>query len=154
MLKFMHPNFMERPGVGKIHNKKTWKKNNMKNNEYIQNCLKTESRDWEPVKERLQETKTVRLLHGSMGAATESSEMLDAIKKHVFYGKPLDLVNMREEIGDLLWYVSVMLDALDTTYENVMKTNIDKLKARYGDKFSENSAINRDLEKEREILEK
>jgi len=31
--------------------------------------------------------------------------------------------------------------------------NISKLKARYGDKFTSERAINRDLEKERKILE-
>jgi hypothetical protein len=35
-----------------------------------------------------------------------------------------------------------------------MEKNIAKLKARYGDKFSEESAEHRDLKTEREILEK
>jgi hypothetical protein len=34
-----------------------------------------------------------------------------------------------------------------------METNINKLKARYGTKFSEAAALNRDLEAERKILE-
>jgi hypothetical protein len=36
----------------------------------------------------------------------------------------------------------------------ILDTNIEKLKARYGEKFSSTKAINRDLEKERKILEK
>ena len=34
-----------------------------------------------------------------------------------------------------------------------MDTNIAKLKARYGDKFTEQAASERDLDTEREILE-
>ena len=45
---------------------------------------------------------------------------------------------------------------LDTVVENYgsCNENIEKLKARYGEKFSSDRAINRDLEKERMILEK
>jgi hypothetical protein len=39
------------------------------------------------------------LLHGGMGVATEAGELLDVIKKHHAYGKEIDLVNLREEIG-------------------------------------------------------
>jgi hypothetical protein len=38
--------------------------------------------------------------------------------------------------------------------ESILDTNIAKLKARYGDKFSSEKAINRDLTTERTILEK
>jgi hypothetical protein len=34
-----------------------------------------------------------------------------------------------------------------------MENNIAKLKARYGEKFSEDRAVNRDLKTERKILE-
>ena len=65
----------------------------------------------------------------------------------------LDLVNVKEEIGDLLWYIAIMLNVLDTDFETVMRTNIAKLKARYPDKFTEEKATHRDLNKERQILE-
>ena len=122
--------------------------------EYIKNVLKTESSDFPEIGKRLNTVKSIRLLHGSIGVATESGELLDAIKKHLFYGKPLDEVNLKEEIADCLWYISVMLDELDSSFEEVMETNIEKLKARYGDKFNEEGAVNRDLKIEREILEK
>ena len=88
-----------------------------------------------------------------MGLVTEAGEFQDMLKKHVFYGKPLDEVNLKEEIGDLLWYCAIALEALDTDFEAVMETNINKLKARYPEKFTEDKAENRDLVKEREILE-
>lgn len=97
--------------------------------------------------------KTQDLLHASMGLVTEAGEFQDMLKKHVFYGKPLDEVNLKEEIGDLLWYCAIALEALDTDFQAVMQTNIDKLKARYPEKFTEEKAENRDLAKERKILE-
>lgn len=125
----------------------------MENKEYIKKALVTESRDWEPVKERLTDTNTIRLLHAGVGLSTEVGEVLDALKKHIFYGKPLDKVNLKEEMGDLFWYMAVMADALEVDFKEVMERNIAKLTARYGEKFSEERAINRDTDNERKILE-
>jgi NTP pyrophosphatase (non-canonical NTP hydrolase) len=125
----------------------------MTNEEYIQNVLKTESRDWGQVKDRLQGTDIVRILHAAIGLTTESGEALDAIKKHVYYGKPLDKVNLIEEAGDIMWYLGILCNVLGVTFEEVQQKNIDKLRARYGEKFSEEAAIQRNLEKERTILE-
>jgi NTP pyrophosphatase (non-canonical NTP hydrolase) len=97
--------------------------------------------------------KMIDLLHASIGMQTESAEFSDMLKKHIFYGKPLDKVNLAEEIGDQLWYIAMALRALDTDFETVMERNIAKLKARYPDKFTLELAENRDLDKERAILE-
>ena len=39
------------------------------------------------------------------------------------------------------------------SFEHAMKVNIEKLRARYPNKFSEHDAVNRDLKTERQILE-
>ena len=93
------------------------------------------------------------LLHGAIGVATESGELLDAIKKHIFYGKPLDLVNLREEIGDVMWYLAILCRATGTNMSDVASVNIEKLRLRYPDKFDVKRALNRNLKSEREILE-
>lgn len=126
----------------------------MNNKEYIEGVLVTETRDFGPVKERLQSTETVRLLHGAMGLSTEANELVDQMKKVIFYGKDVDKVNLKEEVGDVLWYCAVILDTLGVSFEEAMQTNIDKLRKRYGDKFTEEAAINRNVEEERIILEK
>lgn len=126
----------------------------MTNQEYIKNCLTTESSINYELLERMVLPRNVRLLHACMGASTEAGEMLDAMKKHLYYGKSLDLVNLKEEIGDCLWYLSIAIDVLGTTYEEIMETNIAKLKARYPNKFTSEDAINRNLEVERTILER
>ncbi len=114
--------------------------------DYIQNAIKTESIHFNV-------TGRERLLHAGIGLATESGEFLDALKKSIFYGKELDIVNLKEELGDVLWYMAIAMDALGTDFETEMKKNIKKLKARYGEKFSQDSAEKRDLKREREILE-
>jgi len=94
------------------------------------------------------------LLHAAIGLVTESGEMIDAIKKSLFYGKPLDIVNVKEELGDIAWYLALACESLGTDLPTVFQKNIDKLKARYPNKFSLEAAENRDLIKEREILER
>lgn len=119
-------------------------------NTYIQDALRTES-GVEPMATK--ELRTNRFLHAAMGLSTEAGEFLDALKKHLFYGKELDLVNLKEEIGDLMWYLAIACDALGTDFETEQARNIAKLKARYPEKFTSDKAIERDLTVEREVLE-
>ncbi len=125
----------------------------MNSKEYIKDAVRTESTDFSAIDQRLQSIGTKRLLHAGIGLATESGEFLDALKKHIFYGKDLDRVNLAEEIGDIFWYTAIIADELGFDFESVMKNNIEKLRARYGDKFSQDKAENRNLNKERDILE-
>lgn len=104
-------------------------------------------------KDRTLENKTIDLLHCAMGASTETGELLDAFKKHIFYQKPLDVVNIGEEIADVQWYLFNLCRLLNLDMEELLENNIKKLKQRYGDKFSEEKALVRNLDKEREILE-
>ncbi len=92
-------------------------------------------------------------LHMAIGASTESNELLDAYKKAFAYGKELDKINVSEEIFDCFWYLVNLCRMLNIDIEKGMQTNIDKLKTRYPNKFDTDRAINRDLNKERTILE-
>ena len=125
----------------------------MNSKQYISDATKTESTDFSAMNSRLNDDGLKRLLHAGIGLSTEAGEFLDALKKHIFYGKDLDRVNLKEEIGDLFWYIAIACDELGVEFETLMDTNIAKLKARYGEKFSEHKAENRDLGTEREILE-
>lgn len=118
---------------------------------YIEEAMRTNSPNF-PV-ELHKNRKTVDLLHAAIGMSTESGEFLDALKKHLFYGKPLDFVNLAEELGDMCWYVAVALNALGLTFEDVQQSNINKLRARYPEKFTAELAENRDLVAERTLLE-
>ena len=126
----------------------------MNSKDYIENAVKTESINFKSMDERLSGDGLKRLLHAGMGLSTEAGEFLDALKKHIFYGKELDRVNLAEEMGDVFWYCAIVASELGINFEEVMDKNIEKLKARYGEKFSEEKADSRDLTKERDILEK
>ena len=92
-------------------------------------------------------------LHMILGMQTEVAEIADVYKKHIAYGRDLDLVNVKEEIGDLMFYVVNLCNTHNWDLRDIMKTNIDKLKARYPEKFTNENAINRNLDVERQILE-
>lgn len=71
------------------------------------------------------------LLHMAIGVSGEAGELLDAVKKHVIYDKPLDVENCVEEIGDKLFYMQGLLNNLGITWEQVMEHNQRKLGKRY-----------------------
>tara|TARA_B100001971_G_scaffold84647_1_gene78250 strand:+ start:357993 stop:358385 length:393 start_codon:yes stop_codon:yes gene_type:complete len=126
----------------------------MQSKNYIQDAIRTESNNFNAMNERLNDDGLKRLLHAGIGISTEAGEFLDALKKHIFYGKDLDKVNLAEEMGDLFWYMAIVADELGFEFEEVMTRNIQKLKARYGEKFTEEAAEKRDLDRERKILDK
>lgn len=150
----------------------------------------------------------MNLLHAQMGIMTECGELADQIKRHLFYGTELDIVNVKEEIGDIMWYTAILfrrdkIFSLNYNYsfdndikdlpevfkvlstiiemsqdldeyevseniyygllyivkyfkldiEDILEKSINKLLARFPDKFSEHHAVNRDLKKERQVLE-
>lgn len=89
------------------------------------------------------ESKNSMLLNGALGMCGESGEVADIIKKHLFQGHALKTDKIREEMGDVLWYIAVMCEALDVTIEVLMNENIAKLEARYPGGFSAEKSINR-----------
>lgn len=84
------------------------------------------------------------LLHMSMGISGESGELLDAIKKHVIYGKDLDIENVIEELGDLEFYLQGIRNLLELHRETIIIINQEKLNCRYHQgTYTDEQAINR-----------
>ena len=73
------------------------------------------------------------------GVSTEANELLDTIKKHTIYQKPLDVENVKEELGDLLFYMSNLMQSVGLSFEEVLQHNIDKLSVRYASGSYSNS---------------
>jgi NTP pyrophosphatase (non-canonical NTP hydrolase) len=130
---------------------------------YIELALNTElspEQYQEKVAPRFNNIEIMRLTHAAMGLVTEAAEFIDVLKKYTMYGKDIDYVNLAEEIGDIGWFVAVAIDALakimntdpSILEKQIKEINIAKLKVRYPNKFTEDSAINRDLNAERDIL--
>ena len=72
----------------------------------------------------------------AMGLAGESGEVIDLLKKHVWQGKELDINDLIEEIGDVLWYVANLCNVNNISMKECMKSNVEKLKVRYPQGFS------------------
>jgi NTP pyrophosphatase (non-canonical NTP hydrolase) len=121
---------------------------------YVELAIVTESTDFEAIRSRFDNIYILRILHGCMGLSTEVGELTDNLKKFLFYGKNFDVINMEEEMGDIFWYMAILTHAMGRdNFQRMMQVNIDKLEFRYGNKFSEYDALNRDTDSERKILE-
>ena len=88
------------------------------------------AKDGEQIKQEIT-PEQANLLHMGVGAAGEAAELLDAIKKHTIYQKPLDIENIKEELGDLLFYMSNLMQSVGLSFEEILQHNIDKLSVRY-----------------------
>jgi len=80
---------------------------------------------------------------GGLGLTGEAGEVADLIKKHVFHGHELDLNEMRKELGDVLWYLTFLCNALGITLSEVMEVNAAKLRIRYPDGWSQEASVRR-----------
>ena len=88
-------------------------------------------------------TKKDMLVNGVMGLNGESGEVIDIVKKHMFQGHELDKDKIKKELGDVMWYVAEVCEALDLSLDEVMEGNIKKLAKRFKDGFTVNESINR-----------
>tara|TARA_Y100001938_G_scaffold2947_1_gene3641 strand:+ start:72 stop:485 length:414 start_codon:yes stop_codon:yes gene_type:complete len=88
-----------------------------------------------------------QLLTAALGLTAESGEFTEVVKKIVFQGKPYNednVFHMKRELGDICWYVAQACMALDTTFDEIIEMNVEKLKARYpGGEFDVHYSENR-----------
>lgn len=85
-------------------------------------------------------TKTLDILHAAVGISGEAGELLDAVKKHWAYERPLDRDNAIIELGDMFYYATLMMVLLDTTFDEVLQKNANKLDKRYANLTYSNEA--------------
>ena len=90
---------------------------------------------------------TPHLLTAALGLAAESGEFTEVVKKIILQGKPYNKDNvfhMKRELGDICWYIAQACMALDTTFDEIIEMNVEKLKARYpGGEFDVHKSENR-----------
>ncbi len=84
-----------------------------------------------------------RLLLGAMGLAGESGEVVDILKKSRFQGHALEPAKVKDELGDVLWYMALLCHALGFTLEEVRAENVAKMHRRYPDGFEVERRVNR-----------
>lgn len=92
-------------------------------------------------------SKYIELLHHGIGLSSEGGEILDTLKKTVFYNQPLNVANLIEELGDINWYLrgfmyqltlldEVLIKDVDELEEFIKQKNIEKLTKRYPEQFT------------------
>ena len=87
------------------------------------------------------------LLTAALGLTAESGEFTEVVKKIILQGKPYNednVFHMKRELGDICWYLAQACMVLDTTFDEIIEMNVDKLKARYpGGEFDVHKSENR-----------
>ena len=124
----------------------------MDSNTYLKLAALTESPRI-PLKDNFSEGIS-RMLHSALGCGDESGEIIKLVKDHLYYGKELTFTALKEEYGDLLWFIAQGLNSMSSSFEEVMTMNIAKLRTRYPEKFQAGKAINRDVNAELQVLER
>ena len=88
-----------------------------------------------------------RLLTAALGLSAEAGEFTEVVKKIILQGKPYNednVFHMKRELGDICWYLAQACMALDTTFDEIIEMNVDKLKERYpGGEFDVHKSENR-----------
>ncbi len=78
------------------------------------------------------------LEYPTLGLAGEAGEVANIVKKiqRDFGGEitPEIRAKLKDELGDVLWYVSACADELGLTLEEIVQFNIEKLAARHNRK--------------------
>ena len=122
--------------------------------EFVNAVTSEESKDYIPFNSRCFEIQAGddgipihRLITAALGMGAESGEFTEVVKKIVFQGKPVNednIFHMKRELGDIMWYVAQACMSLDTTIDEIIEMNVEKLQARYpGGSFDVHHSENR-----------
>ena len=87
------------------------------------------------------------LLTAALGLTAEAGEFTEVVKKIILQGKPYNEENvfhLKCELGDICWYIAQACMALDTTFDEIIEMNVEKLQSRYpGGEFDIHKSENR-----------
>ena len=93
------------------------------------------------------DTNVTQLLTSALGLSAEAGEFTEVVKKIIFQGKDYNednVFHMKRELGDICWYLAQACMALDTSFDEILAMNVEKLKARYpGGEFDVHYSENR-----------
>ena len=88
------------------------------------------------------------VIYPALGLVNEAGEVAGKIKK-VFRDKD-GVINgetrsaLKAELGDVLWYLAEAASAAGISLEEIAQLNVDKLRQRYPEGFSQERSINRE----------
>ncbi len=87
-----------------------------------------------------------RRIHAVLGLLTECGELLELLQRSVFNGEHISDETWNKEFGDCAWYQVLGVATGDQKLSQCATKNIDKLRRRYPEKFTESLAQNHDSE--------
>ena len=121
--------------------------------DFVHDVTSTESLDYAALLTRMNKLELEddcnlsQLLTAALGLGAESGEFTEVVKKIILQGKPYNednVFHMKRELGDICWYIAQACMALDTTFDEIIELNVDKLKKRYpGGEFNVHQSENR-----------
>ena len=120
--------------------------------EFVNAVTSQPSQDNEAFVYRIQELQgegfpSERLLTAAVGMSAEAGEFTEIVKKIIFQGKPVNeenLFHMKRELGDIMWYVAQACMGLNTSIDEIIEMNVEKLEKRYpGGSFDVHYSENR-----------
>lgn len=76
------------------------------------------------------------LPNAALGLTGEAGEVADFIKKYLYQGHEFDGERIKKELGDVLWYIALMCEVINTSIDEVAEINIRKLVERYPNGFN------------------
>lgn len=82
------------------------------------------------------------MYHAVFGLTSEAGEVSGILQKE-YQGHNIDTTHIKKELGDCLWMIAEACTALGFDMEDVMETNIEKLKARFPNGFEADKSIHR-----------
>ena len=83
----------------------------------------------------------------------EISILTDLEKKKLIYGKEISIDEIKDQVIEIAKSLNDCYSYYEIDPQQAMENNIAKLKVRYPEKFTEENALNRNLELERKVLE-
>lgn len=89
----------------------------------------------------------VMLVWNGLGLAGEAGEAADEIKKAIFHRHGINREKIIKELGDVMWYVAAICTKMDIQLDEVMNTNINKLKERYPNGYTSADSLRAHKEK-------
>ena len=121
--------------------------------DFVHDVTSTESLDYAALLTRMNKLELEddcnlsQLLTAALGLTAESGEFTEIVKKIILQGKPYNednVFHMKRELGDICWYIAQACMALDTSFDEIIEMNVDKLKKRYpGGEFNVHQSENR-----------
>jgi NTP pyrophosphatase (non-canonical NTP hydrolase) len=84
-----------------------------------------------------------RLIIAALGLAGEAGEFANMVKKLTAHGHDIPPESLADELGDVLWYVAEAASACGLELGDIAHKNVEKLRRRYPEGFSQERSINR-----------